>query len=75
MVGPSSGLMREACCRVNIHAHTGAHHLQQSTVYYPLQSPPLSRRYGSLPIKLLSELADPVLPLVCAISCRTPTSC
>jgi hypothetical protein len=73
MVGPSSGLMQEAYCIANIHAHAGAHHLQQSTAYYPLQSPTLSRRNRALPIKLLSELADPVLPVVCAISCRTPT--
>jgi hypothetical protein len=74
MVEPPSELMPEACCIATIHAHAGAHHLQQSTAYCSLQSPTLFRRYRSLPIKLLSELADPVLPVVCAISCRTPTS-
>jgi hypothetical protein len=74
MVGPSSGLMPEAYGIANIHAHAGAPHLLQSTAYYPLQSPTVFRRYRFLPIKLLSELADPVLPVVCAISCRTPTS-
>jgi hypothetical protein len=72
MVGASYRLMREAGRRANIHAHIRVHHLQQSTAHYPSQFPTLSRRCRSLPIKLLSGFVDPMPPVVCAVSCRTP---